>query len=51
MEKQAEQQHVAAALRRFPDINHRQRALIDHALRHPAQVYTFQSHQNSHDIT
>jgi Fic family protein len=50
-QKQAAQQQLAAALRRFPDINHRQRALIDHALRHPAQVYTFQSHQTSHGIT
>jgi len=50
-EKQAEQQRLAAALRRFPDINHRQRALLLHALQHPAQVYTFQSHQNSHGIT
>ena len=49
--KQAEQQVVAEALRRYPDLNHRQRALLDHALRNPAQVYTFQSHQNSHGIT
>jgi Fic family protein len=50
-EKQAEQQQLAVALRRFPDINYRQRALIDDALRHPARVFTFQSHQNSHEIT
>lgn len=49
--KQAEQQGLASALRRFPGLNHRQRALLDHALRNPAQVYTFQSHQNSHGIT
>jgi Fic family protein len=49
--KQAEQQLITAALRRFPDLNHRQRALLDHALKHPSQVYTFQSHQNSHGIT
>jgi Fic family protein len=48
---QEEQQTVAAALRRFRDLNHRQRALLDHALKHPDQVYTFQSHQNSHGIT
>jgi Fic family protein len=50
-EKQAEQQAMAAALRGFPDLNHRQRALLDHALRRPAQVYTFQSHKNSHNIS
>lgn len=48
---QKEQQVVTAALRRFPGLNHRQRALLDHALKHPDQVYTFQSHQNSHGIT
>jgi Fic family protein len=49
--KQDEQQMVAAALRRFPNLNYRQRALLEHALKHPDQVYTFQSHQNSHGIT
>jgi Fic family protein len=50
-EKQTEQRQLAAALRQFPGLNHRQRALLEHALHHPAQVYTFQSHQNSHGIT
>lgn len=50
-EKQQEQQNLAAVLRRYRDLNHRQRALIDHALRHPNQVYTFLSHRNSHGIT
>jgi len=49
--KQAETQQLSAALRRFPGLNHRQRALIEHALRHSAYVYTFQSHQRSHNIT
>jgi len=31
-------------------LNHRQRALISHALRHPHQQYTFKSHQISHNI-
>ena len=31
--------------------NARQRALIDHAIRHPTQVYTFESHRNSNGIT
>lgn len=48
---QTELQATAAALRRFPDLNHRQRVLLDRALKHPDQVYTFQSHQNSHGIT
>jgi len=31
--------------------NHRQRALIGHALRHPNQVYTIKSHRLSHNVT
>lgn len=32
-------------------LNPRQRALLDHALRRPAQIYTFESHQGSHGIS
>ncbi|MBN1804887.1 MAG: Fic family protein [Sedimentisphaerales bacterium] len=31
-------------------LNHRQRALISHALRHPHQRYTIKSHQTSHNV-
>ena len=31
-------------------LNHRQRALIDHALRHPRQRYTIYSHQTSNNV-
>ncbi len=31
-------------------LNHRQRALIGHALRHSSQVYTIQSHRLSHNV-
>jgi Fic family protein len=31
--------------------NHRQLALLSHALRNPDQVYTFQSHASSHTVT
>ena len=37
-------------LRGIIALNHRQRDLISHALRHPTQVYTFQSHGMSHKI-
>lgn len=31
-------------------LNHRQRALISHALRHPQQGYTIEGHRSSHAI-
>jgi Fic family protein len=37
-------------LRGIAILNHRQRALISHALRHPRQRYTFKSHQISHNV-
>jgi Fic family protein len=35
---------------RQADLNHRQKALLAHALRHPDADYTFRSHQTSHGI-
>ncbi len=37
-------------LRGIAVLNHRQHALISHALRHPHQRYTFKSHQISHNV-
>ena len=37
-------------LRGIQILNHRQRALITHALRHPQHRYTIESHMNSHDV-
>ena len=31
-------------------LNHRQKALLVHAMKHPHQVYTIQSHQKSHGV-
>jgi Fic family protein len=37
-------------LRGIATLNHRQRALISHALRHPRYQYTIRSHQISHNV-
>ncbi|MCP4590127.1 MAG: Fic family protein [bacterium] len=37
-------------LRGMTALNHRQRAVISHALRHPDQRYTIESHQRSHAV-
>jgi Fic family protein len=38
-------------LKGLSELNHRQRSLIGHALRHPHQQYTFYSHAQSHSVT
>jgi Fic family protein len=41
---------LQTSLRGMTELNHRQRELIAHALRHPRQEYTIQSHQHSHNV-
>lgn len=43
-------QATESRLRGVTALNHRQQALISHALRHPHQRYMFRSHQMSHNI-
>jgi len=48
--KQREIRDAETKLREVSGLNHRQRALIAHALRHPTHEYTIESHRRSHDI-
>lgn len=48
--KCAEISETEKILRTWADLNHRQVALIGHALRHPGEAYTIGAHQRSHEI-
>ncbi|MBI5342114.1 MAG: Fic family protein [Deltaproteobacteria bacterium] len=49
--KQEEARRTAELLRRIAGLNHRQQALLRHALKHPDATYTILSHRNSHNIS
>lgn len=53
--KMGEQRNAESLLREAPrlsdQLNHRQVAVLSHALRHPGHGYTVKSHQRSHRIT
>lgn len=48
--KTAALEDLETRLRGITGFNYRQQALINHALRHPQQRYTFKSHQMSHNV-
>ncbi len=48
--KTSELQRLDAELKTTTLLNHRQRALISHALRHPRHVYSVESHLQSHKV-
>ena len=49
--KASEIQRMAQVLRSSVSVNHRQLALLEHALRHPGMRYTIASHKQSHVVT
>jgi Fic family protein len=49
-QKTAELKSVERSLRGIQTLNHRQRDLISHALRHPGGQYTIHFHQVSHNV-
>lgn len=48
--KAAQVEAVVKLLKSASDLNHRQIALLSHAIRHPAKEYSIKSHQTSHNI-
>ena len=42
--------HIELALRGSSLLNHRQRAIVGHALRHPGTRYTIEGHRRSHGV-
>jgi len=50
-ERQTQQGSINAALRKMPGLNHRQRSVIEDALRYPDRLYTFQGYQAEFSIT
>lgn len=48
--KTREMQEISARLRRFGELNYRQEAVLNRAIRHPGTVFTIESHRASHDV-
>lgn len=49
--KRDEQRDLSITLRAVPDVNPRQRALLEHALRNPDEPITFLAHSRTHNVT
>ncbi|HEY2084049.1 MAG TPA: Fic family protein [Verrucomicrobiae bacterium] len=49
--KSSETRSCLNALQKYPELNHRQQALISHAVRHPGFAYSIAGHQTRQGIT
>ena len=49
--KQKEVKETAFYLRKYPDLNNRQKSLIMHALENPDNLYTISAHQSTNNVT
>ncbi|MEO6054430.1 MAG: Fic family protein [Chthoniobacterales bacterium] len=48
--KSEEVRQMEGMLHGWDDLNHRQIAMLGHAMRHPGAIYTIEGHQRSHNI-
>lgn len=48
---QRRQRRLLTLARTAAALNPRQRLLLEHAIRHPTQIYTFEAHRNSHGVS
>ncbi|MFH2137664.1 MAG: Fic family protein [Candidatus Omnitrophota bacterium] len=49
--KQEESKQITYMLKKYPELNERQKALVKHALDNPNAQYTMNTHQNYHSVT
>ncbi len=49
--KQVESKQITYMLKKYPELNERQKAIIKHALDNPDKQYTISAHQNYHSVT
>ena len=48
--KQKELAGLSYALKKYPGLNMRQRSLLSHAVQHPHEIYTFETHRTAHGV-
>lgn len=48
--KQKEIAGLSYALKKYPGLNMRQRSLLSHAIQHPHEIYTFDTHRTAHGV-